>query len=124
MFSQAMFMSLLTCKFCTAANLIDILILYCFLYPSSLHISPLCCFFTYCQSSSNFCNNQILIRMTVSSPVIWYIEFTQTPFTIYQYVIRLVVSLSIRSPGVFKNVRCGNIVLLTTRFLMWQSLLF
>jgi len=55
--------------------------------------------------------------MTVSSPVRPYIEYTQTPFTIYQYVIRLVVSLSIRrSSGVFVNVRYENIVLLTTRF--------
>jgi len=61
----------------------------------------------------------MLIGIPVSSPIRSYIEYTQTPFTIYQYVIKLVVSLSIRSsPGVFMNIRCGNIVLLTTRFFL------
>ena len=81
----------------------------------SFHINPLCCLFTYCKSSPNFCKNQNGTR--VGFPVRSYIQCTQTPFTIYQYMIGLVVSLSIRrSPSVFITFRCGNIVFLTTRF--------
>ena len=98
------------------ANLFEILICYSFLISSSfssfsfltLNIFPikiLCCFFTYCQSFPNFCNHQILISITVSTPENLYIEYTRMPSPVCHYVIKLVLSLPIRrGPGVFMNV--------------------
>ena len=64
----------------------------------------LCCLFTYCQFFTNFCNHQIVISITLSSPERSYIECTQMS-SIYPYGINLVVSLPIRSgPGVLMNV--------------------
>jgi hypothetical protein len=74
MFSQALFMFLLSFKFSKAADLFEILIGYCFLMPSSLsfprlsfHFRLLYCLFNYCQSFPNFCNHQIVTSITVSS---------------------------------------------------------
>ena len=74
MFSQAIFVSLLTFKFSKAANLFGILMWYCFLTSSSLSFlrlnlstSHFCAaFFTYCQSFPNFCNHQLVISIIVS----------------------------------------------------------
>ena len=62
------------------------------------------CLLTYCQSFRNFCNYQILISITVSSPERSYIEYTPMSPPIYQYMINLVVSLPIRTgTDVFMN---------------------
>ena len=46
-----------------------------------------------------------MIRITLSSPETSHIQYTRLPPPIYQYVVKLVVSLTIRGgPGVFMNV--------------------
>ena len=89
------------------------------LFPEikSHHIKILCCLFTYCQCSPNFCYHHIMISITVSSPKILYIECTQMSSVIYQCVINVVVSLPTRrGPGVFMIFWCRNIMLLKVRF--------
>ena len=72
--------------------------------------------FTYYQSSPTFCNHQIVITITVTSPERSYIEYTRMPSPVYQYVINLAVGLPIsRGSGVYMSVRSENIVFLTTR---------
>ena len=124
MFFQALFMSLLSLKFFRAAVLFEILIWYCFLTYSSfsflrlnLSTSNLCRLFTYCQSFPKFCNHQIVIIITVSSPDGSYVEYTRIPSPIYQYVISLVVSLWSGEVQVYLWMFwCRNITLLTTTF--------
>ena len=46
-----------------------------------------------------------MICITLSSPETSHIQYTRLPPPIYQYVVNLVVSLTIRGgPGVFMNV--------------------
>ena len=75
MFTQALFMFSLSFKFPKAANLFEIFIWYYFINSSSLRCltlnlstpnSELLVY--YCQSFHNFCNHQIVISITVSSP--------------------------------------------------------
>jgi hypothetical protein len=76
-----------------------------------------CFFFTYCQSFPNFCSYQIVISITVSSPETLYFDYTRMPSPIYQHVInRLRVFPSVEVQVYLWTFRCGNIVLLTTRF--------
>ena len=71
----------------------------------SFHIKLLYYLFTYCQSFPHFCNHQIVISITASSPETSNIQYTRMPSPIYQHVIDLVVSLPIRrGPGVLMNV--------------------
>ena len=75
LFSQALFISSPSLKFSEAPNLFVISIWYYFITPSSFSfpVNLLCCFFTYCQSYPKFCNHQIMISVTVSSPATSYI---------------------------------------------------
>jgi len=59
-----------------------------------------------------------VICITISSPETSQIQYTRIPSPIYQYVVNLVVSLTIRGgSGMFMNVPVwGNIMLLTARF--------
>jgi len=66
----------------------------------------MCCLCAYCQPFPNFCNHQLVINTSVSSPERPYIEHIRMS-SIYQYsyVIDLVASLAIRRvSGVFMNV--------------------
>ena len=57
-----------------------------------------------------------MICITISSPKTSHIQYTRLP-SIYQYMVNLVVSLTIREVQVYLWMfRWGNIVLLTTRF--------
>jgi len=58
-----------------------------------------------------------MISDTVSFPERLYVEYNRVPYSIYQYVISLVVSLPV-SLGVLMNVSVWE------HILMWQSLLF
>ena len=88
MFSQALFMSLLSFKFSKGAYLYDILIWYCFQTSSSLsflrfksfHIKLLCGFFTYCHSFPNFWNHRVVISITFACYARSYIEYTRMPY--------------------------------------------
>jgi hypothetical protein len=58
-----------------------------------------------------------VISVTGSYLEILYMEYTSMPSPIYRYVINLIVRLAVRrGPGVFVNVQCRNIMLLTARF--------
>ena len=95
--SQFIFMSPLSLKFSKAAHFVSdmnrILLpkLQLSLFPKikSLHIKLLCCLFTYCQCSPNFCYHQIMINITTSSPERLYIVCTRMPSLIYHYMISL-----------------------------------
>ena len=112
MISQALLVSSLSFKFSKAANLFEVLILYCFLTSTTFNLLGLnlstsnhYCLFTYYKSFPNFYNHQIVIRITFSYPERSYIQCTRMPSPVYQYVITLVVSLPIkRGPGVIMKV--------------------
>ena len=73
------------------------------------------------KSFSNFCNNQIVVSITVSSPERLDIKYTSMPSPIYQDVINLTVSFpTMRSLSVFITVLIQECHALT-KFLMWQS---
>jgi len=81
--------------------------------------------FTACWIIANFfvtfANHQVAIGITVGTPDRSYIEYTRMLSLIYQYVINLVVSLSIRRGPDILMFRCGNIVLLTITFFDWAN---
>jgi hypothetical protein len=57
-----------------------------------------------------------MISNTVSSLERSYFEYTCIPSSMYQYVLDLIVTLPIRIDiGVFRMLRCGNILLLNIR---------
>ena len=74
-------------------------ITYLFAYQTSARpVYPLLIF-------PQLCNHQIVICITISSPKTSHIQYTRMPSPTYQYVVNLVVSLTIRGgPGVFMNV--------------------
>ena len=61
-----------------------------------LHIILLCCFFIFCQSFPNFCNDQLVISITVNFSDKSYVQFIRMSFPIHQYVISPVVSVHLR----------------------------
>ena len=58
----------------------------------SVPIKLLCFSFTYWKSLPNFCSNQTVICVTVSSPEGWYIKYTWMPSPFYQDAIYLIQS--------------------------------
>ena len=99
----------------------------CFLTSSSftfliLNFSPfklLCYLFNYCQTFPNFCNHQIVIRLTVDSLETSSIWYKQMPSPIYPYAISpLVILPNGRGPGVLMNVSVREHHALNLDFLM------
>ena len=71
----------------------------------SLIIKPLCGLLTHSKSFPSLSNHQIIICITISSPKASHIQYTWMPSPIYQYVVNMVLILTIRGgPGVFMNV--------------------
>jgi len=109
-------------KFPKATKLSEILIWYIFVTPNSLSLilnlftSNFCAVCWLSDTLQNFYSHQVMITNSVSTLERSYIEYTCMPYSMYQYVIDLIVTLPIRIDlGVFRMFRCGNILLLNTR---------
>jgi hypothetical protein len=75
------------------------------------------CLFAHCQSLPNFCHHQIVVSITVCSPERPDIKYTWMPFPTYKNMVNLIVFPSGDIQVNLWMLRCGNIVLLTIRFL-------
>jgi len=114
-------MSSLTLQISKSTNLSEILLCYCFKTSSSfsflrLNFKFLYCLFTYGKYFPNFCDHQIVISITLS-----YYDCTLSGVEchllfINMWSIWLWVCLSGEVLVYLWMIRCGNIVILITKF--------
>jgi hypothetical protein len=120
--SQALLISTSASKFPKAANPYEISTWYCCLPCTSfnflrMNLSYEIYLFIHFWSLPTFCHHQIVIRITICCPEWSVIKYTWMPSLIKIWSVWLWVFPSGDVQETLWMLRCGNIILLTIRFL-------